>query len=133
MAHSAFQLYAHITWHTWSRVGCVDETAAADVHRAINVAGRRTAISVIAAAVLADHVHVLVSFKPTSVLSEFVRVAKSGSAVEANRRTGGTVRWARGFYVASLHKTDLPRVARYVRRQFERHPELIPRKTRSTL
>jgi REP element-mobilizing transposase RayT len=90
----------------------------------------RTGISVVASAVLADHVHVLVSFKPETRLSDFVRTAKAASAYMANRRVVGTVRWARGFYAATIHKTDLTRVAAYVHRQFDRHPDLIPRLVR---
>jgi len=125
--HRAFKLYAHITWHTWKRVGCVDGRAALTFPAIIHGAARRTGIEVVAAAVLADHVHVLVSFRPETRLSDFVRLAKSITALVANRRVAGAVKWARGFYAATLREEDLSRVARYIRHQYERHPDLIPR------
>jgi putative transposase len=124
--HHAYQMYAHITWHTWERVGCVDASAALDVRTAVASAGKKSGVEVLRGAVLADHVHLIVSFRPDTRLSDFVRLAKSVAATRANRRVPGTVRWARGYYVATLHKRDLPRNVAYVSRQFERHPDLIP-------
>lgn len=127
MSHHAFKLYAHITWHTWKRVGCVDARAAAMFPAVVHDAARRTGIEVVASAFLADHTHVLVSFRPDTRLSDFVRLAKTITALVANRRVAGAVKWARGYYAATLREKDLGRVARYVRGQFSRHPDLIPR------
>jgi putative transposase len=128
-SHRAYQLYAHITWHTWNRVGCLDQAAVAAVQSAVSSACRKSAVRVLRGAVLADHVHLVVSFRPDSRLSDFVRLVKSVAAVRANRRVPGAVRWARGFYAATLHQRDLPRVIRYVARQFDRHRDKIPKQT----
>jgi putative transposase len=120
-------MYAHITWHTWMRVGCVDGPAALEVRTAVASAGKKTGVQVLRGAVLADHVHLVVSFRPDTRLSDFVRLAKSVAATRANRRVVGAVKWARGYYVATIHKRDLARALRYVDRQFQRHPDLIPR------
>jgi putative transposase len=125
--HRAYQLYAHITWHTWKRVGCLDQAAAADLKSAVASACRDSAVHVLRGAVLADHVHLVVSFRPDTRLSDFVRLVKSVAAVRANRRVPGAVRWARGFYVATIHKRDLTAVIRYVAHQGARHPDRIPR------
>jgi len=125
--HRAYQLYAHITWHTWKRVGCLNQAAAADVASAMASACRGAGARVLRSAVLADHVHVLVSFRPDTRLSDFVRLAKSVAALRASRRVPGAVRWARGFYAASVHRRDLARIASYIARQYERHPDRIPR------
>src|SRR2546430_15149779 len=84
--HHAYQMYAHITWHTWKRVGCVDAAAASHVESAVTSACQASGVRVLRSAVLADHVHVVVSFRPDIRLSDFVRVAKSVSATRANRR-----------------------------------------------
>jgi len=128
--HHAYQLYAHITWHTWKRVGCVNRGAARDVIIAVECAARRTSTTVLRSAVLADHVHVLLSFRPDTRLSDFVRLAKTIAAFRANRRLAGMIKWARGFYAASLHKKVLPAVDRYIMSQHDRHPDRIPRPNR---
>jgi len=129
-AHHAYQLYAHVTWHTYQRVGCVNQAAANDVRLAAARAGRRTGVEVLKGAVLADHVHLLVSFRPDTRLSDFVRLAKTVSAYLANERVPGTVRWARGYYAATLAKRDLAQVAAYIAAQHKRHPERIPAPSR---
>src|ERR1051325_4203454 len=126
-ANRCYHLYAHITWHTWNRVGCLDVAARADVRSALESACRRAGVRVLRHAVLADHVHVVVSFRPETRLSDFIRLAKAVAATRANRRVPGAVRWARGYYVANIHRRHLTRVIEYVRRQFQRHPDLIPR------
>jgi putative transposase len=115
-------MYAHITWHTWMRVGRVDGPAALEVRTAVASAGKKTGVQVLRGAVLADHVHLVVSFRPDTRLSDFVRLAKSVAATRANRRVVGAVKWARGYYVATIHKRDLARALRYVDRQFQRIP-----------
>src|SRR2546428_7578144 len=100
-------MYAHITWHRWKRLGCVDMGAAQDVRNEVARASRPTGVRVLRGAVLADHVHLVVSFRPNTTLSDFVRLAKSEAATRANRRTTGVVRWARGYFVATIHRRDL--------------------------
>jgi len=128
--HHAFQLYAHLTWHTWERRGCLDQNAVQEFAVAARNATRVTGVRVLESAVLADHVHVLVSSRPSSVLSDFVRLVKSGTAYRANFRIPGAVRWGRGFYAASVSKGHLRRVAAYIRKQDRHHPDLVPKKTR---
>ncbi len=128
--HHAYQLYAHITFHTWRRVGCLSQDAVADVRGAVASACRESRVRVLRGAVLADHVHLVVSFRPDSSLSAFVRLVKSVAAVRANRRIPGAVRWARGFFAASYHRRDLSRLIAYVATQYERHPDRIPRRLR---
>jgi len=72
--HHAYQMYAHITWHTWMRVGCVDALAAIEVRTAVASAGKKSGVQVLRGAVLADHVHLVVSFRPDTRLSDFRRV-----------------------------------------------------------
>jgi REP element-mobilizing transposase RayT len=125
--HHAYQLYAHITFHTWNRVGCVDQPAVHDIRSAVASACRASGVRVLRVAVLSDHVHLFVSFRPDSRLSDFVRRVKSVAATRANRRIPGALRWARGYFVATWHRKDVPRVVKYVSLQFERHPDRIPK------
>ena len=124
--HRAYQLYCHITWSTWNRVGCINEDHAELTRRAIEVAADRNQVHVLAAAILADHVHLLVSFRPATRLSDFVGTAKGLAARTANQRVPGAIRWARGFHVASLGRKDIDSVRGYLKIQNQRHPDLIP-------
>src|SRR5213080_1416810 len=69
--HHAYQMYAHITWHTWKRVGCVDAAAASDVESAVTSACQASGVRVLRSAILTDHVHVVVSFRPDNPAERF--------------------------------------------------------------
>ena len=85
---------------------------------------------VLALGILADHLHLVVSFRPDTRLSDFVRLTKAVSTTRANRRVFGAIKWARGYHVATLHKKDLKQRINYIERQFDRHPDRIPKKSR---
>jgi len=68
-------------------------------------AARRTGVHVHAQAVLRDHVHVLVSYLPTTALDGFVQHAKAEAA---------------------LSRDHITATRSYIARQFCRHPDLIP-------
>jgi REP element-mobilizing transposase RayT len=81
---------------------------------------------VLAQAVMADHVHVLVSFLPERPLMPFIRDAKSESARRVNAAPPGRVRWARGYYAGSVSHGVIPALRGYLARQHTRHPDLVP-------
>lgn len=128
--HHAYQMYAHITWHTWQRVPCIRIPEAGDVNRAVANSCRDTGVHVLKSAVLSDHVHLVVSFRPDIRLADFVRLAKSRSSTMANRRVFGAVKWARGYYVTTYHRKDLHGLESYVGGQLARHPDRVPRASR---
>lgn len=92
-------------------------------------AARRTGVRVHAQAVLSDHVHVVVSYPPHVTLSSFVRDAKSESArrINATRLDAQRVYWCRGYYAGSLSRSHVGAARSYLARQFQRHPDRIPR------
>jgi REP element-mobilizing transposase RayT len=123
--HRNFGLFAHITWHTWRRERSVRRTDAETVTRGILEAAARQSVHVLAQAVLADHVHVLISFRPDRPLMPFIRDAKTQSAREVNE-AGGGLKWARGYYAGSVSHGHIPAARAYIARQHSRHPDLIP-------
>jgi len=54
--HRAYQLYAHVTWHTWKRAGCIDRNAANDLESAIRRACDNSGVRVLRQAILADSI-----------------------------------------------------------------------------
>jgi len=76
------------------RAGCYQRGwAAADRHN----------VHVLAQAVLTEHVHVLVSYRPDTALAAFVRDAKS----ESSRLAGPNATWCRGYYAGSVCENHL--------------------------
>jgi REP element-mobilizing transposase RayT len=108
-------------------MGCVRASVVRDIERAIETAAQRCGVRVLRWAALSDHVHVLASYRPSTRLSDFVRLAKCGSSKNASDGAPGAVKWARGYFVRSLSGSELRVVTRYIARQHLRHPDRIPR------
>ena len=85
-------------------------------------AAERHRVNVLAQAVLTEHVHVLVSFRPDTALSGFIRDAKS----ESSRLVGPNAAWCRGYYAGSVCANHLAVTRAYIARQHAHHPNLIP-------
>ena len=120
--HKAFELYAHITWRTRWREQSVAKRHVGIIAQSVLRAAERHSMRVLAQAVLADHVHVLVSYRPDSALTPFIRDAKSESS-----RRAESIQWGRGYYAGSVCKRHIMAVRTYIARQHSHHPHLIPR------
>jgi len=70
-----------------------------------------------------DHVHVVMSLHPQSIISVIVGSLKGGSAhfINDKMHVGGKIRWQTGYWVVSISETDLQRVIRYVHNQKDHH------------
>src|SRR5689334_24813307 len=79
--HRKFGLFAHITWHTWRRERTVQREDASVVTRTILAAADRNAVHVLSQAVLSDHVHVVVSFRPDQTDRKSTRLNSSHSSI----------------------------------------------------
>ena len=118
VAHRAFGLYVHITWHTRLRQRVLKLADADIVRAAIREAAARCRIHVHEVAVLSDHVHVISSCRPEG--------AKSESARRINQARGAVFQWGRGYFVESLSRNHVRAACAYVARQHLRHADRVP-------
>src|SRR6267378_5908118 len=127
--HKAIGLYAHITWHTWRRQLSVGRADAEHVVAAVRDAAARCRVRVHSLGVLADHVHLVVSFSPDTTLTSFIRESKSSSSLRINstRTPARKFQWCRGYYANTLSRSHVAAARNYVGSQFRRHPDLHPR------
>jgi len=127
--HQAMGLYAHLGWHTKDREWSIRERDVAGIVAAFRAAADRTRVRVHAVAVLAEHVHLMVSYPPSARLSDFVRDAKSESARRVNlTRTARQrrLRWCRGCYANAVCRGHLSNLRAYLARQRQHHPDRLP-------
>jgi REP element-mobilizing transposase RayT len=126
VAHRAFGLYVHITWHTRLRQRLLRRADADIVRAAVCEAAARWQVHVHEAGILSDHVHVIASFRPEGELVSFIRHAKSESARRINFVRGAVFQWGRGYWVESLSRNHVRAACAYVARQHLRHPDRVP-------
>ena len=128
-SHQACGLYAHVTWHTWRRTPQLRKADVPVVTNTVLDAARRWSVEVHAQAVLSDHVHLVVRYPAHVPLASFIRHSKSESSrrINAARLDAQRVRWCRGYYAGSLSRSHVVAARSYLARQFQRHPDRIPR------
>ena len=70
-----------------------------------------------------DHVHMLMGFRPTQSMADFMQDVKAGSSkwINANKYCRGRFEWQTGYGAFSYSKSQLPDVIRYIENQKEHH------------
>jgi len=70
-----------------------------------------------------DHVHILMSLRPTINISDLVRDIKAGSSkwINESEFVKGKFRWQEGFGAFSYGHSQLPRVINYIKNQEQHH------------
>jgi REP element-mobilizing transposase RayT len=126
VAHRAYGLYVHVTWHTRLRQRVLRRDDADIVRAVVREAAARWSVHVHEVAVLSDHVHLVASLQPEAQLIAFLRHAKSESSRRINQHRGAVLQWARGYFVESMSRDHFRAACAYVAGQYRRHPDLVP-------
>jgi putative transposase len=69
----------------------------------------------------ADHVHLLVSLKPTACLSDFMRELKKSSSAWVRESKCGVFQWQEGYAAFTVSASARDSVRRYIAGQEEHH------------
>ena len=121
---AAHQIYFHLTWSTFRRQPMID----APTHAFLDQYFRRIVIqervTLVAAAFLRTHVHLLLHVGPRYDLSRLVQLLKGGSSHAASRQPGNLLglRWNREYSVASVSPRLVNAAIAYIQGQDRRHP-----------
>ncbi len=121
-AASPHQLFAHLAWTTLGRLPLIDAPRANATEAQLIALCRRLDIRPVSLAAVADHVHLLIQYKPSqsvSVIAATLMRTSSQLLVEA----GHPVCWGVGYAAASVSPDGVRRVMRFIGRQQLTHPE----------
>jgi REP element-mobilizing transposase RayT len=118
------RLYVHIVWTTRARRALIDASSAAYLAEHLPIIARQERSRVIELGIVTTHLHLVVRLHPTTSIPRLLQRMKGGTAFGVNGRTpvGGSLRWAKGYSIASVSEQALDRVRGYVRDQDRRHP-----------
>ena len=72
---------------------------------------------------MSDHIHMLVGFRPSQSISEFMKDVKANSSkwINANKLTPTRFQWQSGYGAFSYSKSHIPRVISYINNQKKHH------------
>ncbi|MFH1861422.1 MAG: IS200/IS605 family transposase, partial [bacterium] len=98
----AHQLYAHITWCTEKRVPLLESKIEEIFKDTIQEVCREENYQLIAAECVPDHIHLIVRFRPTHKLSDFIHLVKGRTSRLITRRTGQDFQWQKGYGIDTV-------------------------------
>lgn len=119
MAHTFATLNTHIVFGTKNREPMI--TNADEMHAYLGGIVRGLGGTALKVGGIADHVHLLVRFKPTLALADAVEQIKGSSSKWMNEHMPTRFRWQKGYSAFSVSPSAVDAVIRYIARQAEHH------------
>ncbi|PKL84007.1 MAG: transposase [Ignavibacteriae bacterium HGW-Ignavibacteriae-3] len=123
MADTYSQLYVHIIFSVKGREPLIKDSIKNELYAYIGGIIKNKGQKPIAINGTADHIHILVGFKPDKSISELVREIKSNSSkyVNENKFLPVKFHWQEGFGAFTYSHSQITTVANYIARQDEHH------------
>ena len=126
--HNSYVLYYHIVFVTHKREPLITRAMAGFLRRFFLTKCEELQVHLLEQEILCDHVHLVLSLRPTHYIPEILNFLKGTSSHEANHHHSfdNVLYWMRGYRVDTVSPTTLERAKAYVRKQHEHHPDKIP-------
>lgn len=123
MANTYTQIYVHIVFSVKGRQNLLCKDWREDLFNymggIVNAKGQK----IFAIGGVADHIHLLISLKPNTTISDIVRDIKSNSSkwINENKFVKGKFQWQEGFGGFSCSKAHVDSTIGYIRNQDLHH------------
>lgn len=123
MANTYTQLYFHIVFAVKGRQNHISKKWKDELYKYITgiVTNRNHKMMIING--MPDHIHILVSTKPNSNLSDLVRDIKANASKWINEKKfiNGKFEWQTGFGAFTIGQSQIPKILNYIKAQEEHH------------
>jgi len=123
MPNTYTQLYVQIVFTVKGRENLISKANREELHKYIAGIISARDQKLLAVFCMPDHVHILVSLKPSIAISDLVRDIKAGTSnfIREQNWIKGKFSWQEGFGAFSYSKSHLNNVINYVLNQEEHH------------
>lgn len=122
MANTFAQLYIHIVFAVKGRANVIKEAHREQVQRYITGIVHNRKAKVLAIYCMPNHIHILVSINPTTLISDLVRDIKSNSTIFIKEQEFvKNFAWQEGYGAFSVSHSQKDKVYKYVINQVEHH------------
>lgn len=123
MANTYSQIYLHIVFSVKGRQNLIQNSWKEELHKYICgiINGKKQKVYAIGG--MADHIHILISIKPDTAVSDLVRDIKANSSKWINEKhiVTGKFQWQEGFGAFSYAQSNLDTVIAYINNQEKHH------------
>jgi len=126
--HNSYALYYHIVFVTHKREPLISRPMSAFLAQFFLDKCDELDVRLLEQGILCDHVHLVLSLRPTHYIPEIINFLKGTASHEANhhQRFDNVLYWMRGYHIDTISPATLDRARAYVRNQYQHHPDKIP-------
>lgn len=123
MANTFSQIYLQFVFAVQNRKSLVPRDHKEELHKYMTGLVQNRKAKMIAVHCMPDHTHLFVGFKPSVLISDFIKEIKVESNEFINQKgwVKGTFKWQQGYGVFSYSHSHIDRVAKYVLNQEQHH------------
>lgn len=123
MPNTYSQIYVQIVFAVKGRENLISKIHREELHKYITGIVQNRGQKILSIFCMPDHVHLLVSIKPSIAISDLVRDIKAGSSNFINQQhwVKGKFNWQEGFGAFSYSKSQIDTVIKYILSQEEHH------------
>ena len=126
--HNSYALYYHTVFVTYKREPLINQEIATFLEQFFVDKCDELEVHLLEQGIVCDHVHLILSLRPTHYIPEVLNYLKGTAAHEANNHHDfqNVLRWMRGYRIDTVSERNLEAARRYVRDQCKHHSDKIP-------
>lgn len=123
MANTFSQIYLQFVFAVQGRQSLIAKSYKEELHRYVTALVQARKAKMLAVHCMPDHIHLFVGFKPSVLISNFVKEIKveSNEFINAKKWVAGRFNWQEGYGVFSYGHSQINTVCQYVLNQEMHH------------
>ncbi|MGB7062953.1 MAG: IS200/IS605 family transposase [Candidatus Zixiibacteriota bacterium] len=121
VSHTSYALYYHLLWAVKRRFPLITESVRADPEGNLKKKSEQLGIRLLAVGINPEHLHCIISLRPTHYIPEVAKELKGFSSHEVNKSEEEFIKWARGYSIRTVSEKNLTAAIKYVENQGRHH------------
>jgi putative transposase len=121
ISHTSYALYYHLVWAVKKRFHLITSSIKADLEKNLRGKCEQLGVHLLAVGLNPEHVHCIISLRPTHYIPEAVKELKGFSSHEVNKGGEDFIKWARGYSIRTVSEKNLTAAIKYVENQGKHH------------
>lgn len=121
--NSCIEIYLHFVWATWDRMPLIERAWERALWRELQSEVVKQNCKLLAMGGTDNHVHMLVKFRSTLTVAEFIKQVKGASSLFVNDTLHPTIhfKWQGSYGAFSVGRAEVPGIVAYIKNQRAHH------------
>ena len=121
ITHTSYALYFHLVWSVKRRFQLITDTIVDKLEFFLDKKCKKLGVHLLAIGINPEHIHTIISLRPTHYIPEIVKELKGFSSHEINKSQRDFIKWARGYSIRTVSEKNVQVAVNYVKNQRKHH------------